>query len=83
MATGNTVWKERLGGNLWGSVLCAGNRLYVANTEGKIFVMAAAPEFELLATNDLAEHIKAAIAPSDGQLFIRTYEHLYCIGRRR
>ena len=83
VATGKTVWKERLGGNLWGSVLCAGERLYVANTEGKIFVMSAAPEFRLIATNDLAEHIKAAIAPSDGQLFVRTYEHLYCVGRRR
>ena len=83
VATGKTVWKERLGGNLWGSVLCAGERLYVANTEGKIFVMAASPKFELLATNDLAEHIKAAIAPSDGQLFVRTYENIYCVGRRR
>ena len=83
VSSGKTVWKERLGGNLWGSVLCAGERLYVANTEGKIFVMAASPKFELLATNDLAEHIKAAIAPSDGQLFVRSYEHLFCVGDRR
>lgn len=81
--TGRTVWKERLGGNLWGSMVLAGDRLYVSNTEGEVFVLAAAPDYKLIAKNAMAEHIKAAIAPSDGQLFIRTYENLYCIGQRR
>ena len=31
----------------------------------------------------MEEHIKAALAPSDGQLFIRTYKNLYCVGARR
>lgn len=82
VATGETVWKERLGGNLWGSMLLAGDRLYVSNTDGEIFVLAANPQFQLIAKNELGEHTKAALAPSDGQLFIRTYENLYCIGRR-
>jgi outer membrane protein assembly factor BamB len=80
--TGKTVWKERLGGNLWGSILLAGDRLYVSNTQGEVFVMAASPKFELISKNEMKEHIKAAVAPSDGQLFIRTYENLYCIGKR-
>lgn len=80
--TGKTVWKERLGGDLWGSLLLAGDRLYVSNTQGEIFVVAASPRFELIAKNDMGEHTKAALAPSDGQLFIRTYKHLYCVGKR-
>jgi outer membrane protein assembly factor BamB len=82
VATGKTVWKERLGGDLWGSMLLAGDRLYVSNTQGKIFVLAASPKFERIAENDMGEHTKAALAPSDGQLFIRTYENLYCVGQR-
>lgn len=81
--TGETVWKERLGGNLWGSVLLAADHLYVSNTQGDVFVLAASPKFELIATNAMGEHIKAAIAPSDGQLFVRTYKNLYCIGERK
>lgn len=81
--TGKTVWKKRLGGNLWGSILLASNRIYVANTQGEVFILAASPRFELIAKNAMNEHIKAAIAPSDGQLFIRTYKHLYCVGRRK
>ena len=83
MNTGETVWKERLGGNLWGSMLLAGDHLYVSNTQGDVFVLAASPKFELIAKNGMGEHIKAAIAPSDGQLFIRTYENLYCLGERQ
>ena len=83
VATGETVWKERLEGNLWGSMLLAGDRLYVSNTEGDIFIMAASPEYRLIARNAMQEHIKASLAPSDGQLFIRTYKNLYCVGTRR
>ena len=81
--SGETVWKERLGGKLWGSILMAGDRLYVSNIEGRIFVLAASPKYRLIAKNDMGEHIKAALAPSDGQLFVRTYENLYCVGERR
>ena len=62
--------------------MLAGDRLYVSNTQGEVFVMAASPKFELISKNEMKEHIKAAVAPSDGQLFIRTYENLYCIGKR-
>lgn len=80
--TGETVWKERLEGNLWGSVLLAGDRLYVSNTDGKIFILAASPQVERIANIDMGEAMKAALAPSDGQLFIRTHQSLFCVGQR-
>ncbi len=81
--TGKLLWRERLGGTLWGSMLLAGEKLYVGNQQGEIFVLDAAPQFRLIAKNVLGEHVKAAPAPSDGQIFIRTYQNLYCIGRRQ
>ena len=80
--SGKVVWAKRLGGTLWGTMLAADGRLYVSNKEGDIFVLAASPEYKLLARNRMAEHMKAAVAPSDGQLFVRTYKSLYCIGKR-
>ena len=80
--TRETVQRKRLSGNLWGSMLLAGDRLYVSNTQGDVFVLAASPDLTLLAKNRMKEPIKAAIAPSDGQLFIRTYQNLYCVGER-
>jgi len=80
--SGKVVWAQRLGGTLWGTMLAADGRLYVSNKEGDIFVLAASPQYKLLARNRMAEHMKAAVAPSDGQLFVRTYKSLYCIGKR-
>jgi hypothetical protein len=57
--------------------------MYLSNTQGNVFVLAASPQFERIAENTMNEHIKAAIAPSDGQLFIRSYKNLYCIGERQ
>lgn len=82
-ATGKEIWKERVGGNLWGSLLLAGDRLYVSNLEGTTFVLSAGPEFKLLAKSEIPEPLYAALAASHGELFLRTYEHLYCIGKPR
>jgi outer membrane protein assembly factor BamB len=79
--TGKVVWKERLGGRLWGSLLLAGDRLYVSNLEGQTFVLAAGPKFQLLARNDLREPLYAAFAVAHGDLLIRTHRHLYCIAQ--
>ena len=81
--TGKEVWKERLGGNLWGSLLLADDKLYVSNLEGCTFVLAARPKFEVLARNDVGEPTYAAPVISQGELFLRTYQHLYCVTRPR
>jgi outer membrane protein assembly factor BamB len=81
--TGDPVWKERLGGKLWGSLLLADGRLWVTNLEGQTFVLEASPRFKQVARNDLGEPTYAALAVSNGELFLRTYEHLYCIGAAR
>ncbi len=82
-ATGKPIWKERLPGRLWGSLLLAEGRLFVTSLEGQTFVLAAAPKFELLASNDLGETTYAALAVSHGDIFLRTYEHLYCIAKKK
>jgi outer membrane protein assembly factor BamB len=79
--TGEPVWKERLAGNLWGSMLLADDKLYVTNLEGTTFVLAAGPKFEVLARNEIKEPSYAAPAVSGGEIFLRTYENLYCIRR--
>jgi outer membrane protein assembly factor BamB len=81
--TGKGVWKERLGGKLWGSLLLAEGRLYVSNLEGQTFVLEASPKFKLLTKNDLGETLYAAPAVANGELFLRTYQHVYCIGAGR
>jgi outer membrane protein assembly factor BamB len=85
LKTGSPRWEERLKGpgakaDNWSSMVLAGERLYVINQSGDAFVVRAAPEFQVLATNSMAETTMASIAPAHGNLFIRTYKHLWCIG---
>jgi outer membrane protein assembly factor BamB len=85
LKTGRRLWEERLMGksarnSSWSSMVLAGDRIYVVNQSGDTFILRASPTFEVLATNSLAETTMASIAPSDGNLFIRTHRHLWCIG---
>ena len=84
LATGKLIWEERLkGGVNWSSVMLADNLCYTITQEGACNVFKASPKFELVATNLLGEQSNSSIVPSDGQLFIRTHQHLWCIGSRK
>jgi outer membrane protein assembly factor BamB len=78
--TGERVWRERLGGNLWGSILLADGKLHVSNIEGDTFLVGTGSKFKLLAKNSIGETLYAAPAVSQGQIFLRTWKNLYCIG---
>jgi outer membrane protein assembly factor BamB len=88
LRTGEIVWEERLTGSgarnaSWSSPVLAGERLYVANQNADVFVLRAFPKFECLATNSIGgEPMNASLAVSDGNIFIRTDKHLWCIGER-
>jgi outer membrane protein assembly factor BamB len=80
--TGNILWTERLeGGESWGSLVQAGDRFYVTSRRGITTVFRANPtKLEVLAMNDLGESSHATPAISDGEIFLRTDRHVYCIG---
>ena len=77
--TGQQLWRERLGGNFSASPVSAMGRVYFTNEEGETTVVAATDEFKTLATNALHERVLASPAIVEGQLFLRTQKHLYCI----
>lgn len=85
LATGKLVWEERLpstgaSGQTWGSMVLAGDRLYVVNQSGDTLIIRAAPRYELLATNSVGELSNSTLAMSQGNIFLRTHAALYCIG---
>jgi hypothetical protein len=52
---------------------------------GDTIVLDASPKFEILAINPLGagENTTSSIAISNGQIFIRTFRHLWCIDQKR
>ncbi len=89
LKSGKTIWTERLpgtgaSGGSWSSPVLAGDRLYVPNQNADVFILKAAPKFELLAVNSIGgEPMNSSLAVSDGDIFIRTGRNLWCIGSSR
>ena len=79
--TGESVWKSRAKDH-WASMVLAGGHLYALSQRGTTIVLKPNPqEYEEVASNDLGGVTNATPAFSEGQIFIRTEEHLYCIGK--
>lgn len=68
-------------GTYSGSPVLADGKIYVTNEDGLTTVVAAGPKFEVLAENPLNDYVLSSPAISDGQIFIRTAQHLYAIGK--
>ena len=73
--------KERLSSERsWGSLVAGAGRLYVTNHAGETLVLKADPSFEVLAKNKIGERVLSSCAVCDGEIFIRSYQHLWRIG---
>lgn len=81
--TGEKVWQERVGGVFSASPVAADGKIYFVSETGETFVLSSGPTPRVIARNDLGERLLASPAVSNGQLFIRTDEHLFCIGKPR
>ena len=65
-------------------MILAGDRIYIPNQSGETIIIRANPKFELLGINALDNALtNSSLAASDGQLFLRTHKHLWCIGKRQ
>lgn len=87
-ASGDELWKKRLGGNFSASPVIVGETIFAPNLEGKTFVFRAGDKFESVATNRLGNDCYASPAVSGGDLFLRIgrgsgrdrKEQIVCIG---
>jgi len=79
--TGEINWQARTpGGDTWASLVYAAGHLYVTTQRGTTHILRPNPEkLDLVASNPLNETTNASPAISNGELFIRTQENLYCI----
>ncbi|MEM9799655.1 MAG: PQQ-binding-like beta-propeller repeat protein [Planctomycetota bacterium] len=81
--SGETVYSgERLPGidNVHASLTATADRIYIVSRQGVTAVVAAGPEFEVLATNPLDDVFDASPVIAGDALYLRGRSHLYCIG---
>ncbi len=90
-ATGEEMWKGRLGGTFSSSPVLVGQQIFVANESGEFFVFAASPtQFELLSKNKLGDQVFATPTIVDSRIYHRVahfsetgqrQEWLYCLAQ--
>ena len=83
VSDGGTIWdRTRIEpGTYSASPLLADGKIYAISEEGTTTVLKAGDEFEILAVNRLDDYTLASPAAAGNQIFIRTAEYLYCIGK--
>lgn len=84
--TGEEQWEERLRSTaarsqIWGSMTMSGDGLiYIMNQVGDTFVFRPSPDkYDQVARNSLREATNSTPVISEGQIFLRTHEALWCI----
>jgi outer membrane protein assembly factor BamB len=81
---GEEVYRERLGGSAYASMIIADGKIYAVTQHDGTEVLATGPKFERLAHNKPLDDstFNASPAVSNGQLFLRSDTRLYCIGKK-
>jgi outer membrane protein assembly factor BamB len=79
-ATGERYWMERIGTRFSASPVSAGGLVYFVADQGITTILRPGATLEKLAECPLGEDVSSSPAVSQGCLFIRGHEHLYCIG---
>lgn len=78
--TGELVWDHDFDYGFYASPIIAGDKVYMLDQAGVMHIVEAGREFRLLSDAALGERAVCTPAFSEGMIFIRSEEHLYCIG---
>ena len=81
--TGKVLKQARLTGALedyYASPIGVDGKVYIASEHGKVVVLRATGDWEVLAINEFDSDIYATPAISEGRMYIRTRNALYAIG---
>ena len=81
--TGKRHWMERLPGGHSPSPVSADGLVYFVSDQGVTTVIRPSETFAVIAKNELGEPVSASPAISQGQIFLRTHQNLYCIGSKK
>lgn len=77
--TGEEHWQERVGAGASASPVYGDGKIYFQDEQGTATVIRPGKQFQKLAENRLGERTLASYCVTDGTLFIRTEQNLYCI----
>jgi outer membrane protein assembly factor BamB len=79
--TGAVLHTARALGSTYSSPIAVGNHIYLFEDTGRCTIFENRPGFHVIARNELGEEVYTTPAVSSGQLFVRSVNSLFCIGK--
>ena len=77
--SGEELWLEELDDGFYSSPVLVGEHIFVSDIPGRMYILKASAEYEVVSTIEMGEDLFATPAFMDGRIYIRTVGHLYCI----
>lgn len=82
---GSRIWRKRIRDEYWASPICANGKIYLCSKGrkssrkgGKVSVISATRQFQLIAENEFDARFIASPAVAGSNLILRSLTHLYC-----
>jgi outer membrane protein assembly factor BamB len=79
-ADGKKLWEKEFKGEFNASPSIAGDNLFLFTVKGDMIVVKASDKFEEVRRSKVGDKVYASPAFTDGRIFIRSVENIYCIG---
>ncbi len=80
VATGETLWRERVEGEFYASPVWVAGHVYNVSKQGEVVVLVAGDAFEVVHRIPLGESSYATPAVAGGVMYLRTRSHLFSLG---
>lgn len=76
---GEELWIGEVDDGFYSSPVLVGDRIYLADMSGNMYIFKTSSEYELINQFNLGASTYATPAFLDGRVYVRTAEHLYCV----
>jgi outer membrane protein assembly factor BamB len=80
-ATGEKYWEKDFSKSIYSSPVIAENKVYLMDATGVMHIVSSDKEYRLVAESTLGEYSAATPAFTNGRIYIRGVEHIYCFGK--
>lgn len=78
---GDVRQRKRISKHISSSLVGGDGKVYITDDQGTTTVLANDDKYKVLGQNQLGEEVYSTMAISQGNLFVRGTDHLFCIGR--
>jgi outer membrane protein assembly factor BamB len=80
-ATGEKYWEKDFGKSIYSSPVIAENKVYLMDATGVMHIVSSDKEYRLVGESALGEYSAATPAFTNGRIYLRGVDHIYCFGK--